>query len=79
MYWDDSLEGFSPWGTSYNYIYNSFLVSLTKKKEGVSIFKGCLSAFYYINQLSCLSQRSPLLLHNNTFQSNIKSWLHFNL
>ena len=38
MYWDDSLEDFSPWGTSYNYIFNSFLVSLTKKKEGVSIF-----------------------------------------
>ena len=38
MYWDDSLEGFSPWGTSYNYIFNSFLVSLTKKKEDVSIF-----------------------------------------
>lgn len=65
--------------TFYNYTYYSFLVFLTKKKEGVSIFKGCLSAFYYINQLSCSSQMSPLQLHNNTFQPNIKSWLHFTL
>ena len=84
IYWDGFVEGISPWGTflHYNYIYNSFWLfspGKKKKKEGVSIFKGCLSAFYYINQFSRWSQRSLLLLHNSTFLTDIKSWLHFTL
>lgn len=49
IYWGNFLKGISPWGIFLycNYIYNSFQVFLTKKKEGVSIFKVCLCILLY--------------------------------
>lgn len=81
FYWDDCLESISSQGSFYiimTYIIPFWLFSLGEK-EDVAIFKGYLSAFYCINQFSCWSQRSPLLLHNNTFHTNIRSELHFTL